>query len=94
MKSEAKIKLDIVKYLQLRGFLCWKLSDRFRSGIPDIFCARDGKVYFFEIKKESGVVSKLQEYTIKQLNDHGICAGVVRSVEDVKKLIENKQEEK
>jgi len=84
VKSESSIKADIVKYLRLRGFLVWKLSDRFRSGVPDIYCARAGRSYWFEIKTEIGKVSPLQEYDLRDLRAHGVTAAVIRSVDDVK----------
>jgi Holliday junction resolvase len=86
--TETMLKRDIMKYLQLRGFLVWKLSDRFRSGVPDLYAARDGRSYWFEIKKPTaGKVPELQKYEIRQLLLHGISAAVVRSIEDVKVII-------
>ena len=93
MKSESIIKAEIMKYLRSQGFLTWKLSDRFRSGVPDIYCCRDGKNYWFEIKAAAGKVSPLQEYDLRDLRAHGINAKVVRSVEDVKAALTGEGEQ-
>ena len=87
MKSEKAIQTEIIKYLRSEMFLVFKLSDHFYSGLPDIYCCRDGVSYWLEVKNESGKLSMLQAYEIKQINEHGVYAGVVRSVEDVKKII-------
>lgn len=85
--SETLIQRDIMKYLQLRGFLVYKLSDRFRSGIPDIYAARDGKSYWLEVKTPSGKITKLQEYELTRLRAAGVTARVVRSVGDVMAVV-------
>jgi Holliday junction resolvase len=85
--TESLIQRDIVRCLRVRGFYVIKISDRFRSGIPDLYAARDGKSYWFEVKRPDGRVSKLQEYEIEQLRAAGITAAVVRSVSDVEALI-------
>jgi Holliday junction resolvase len=82
--SEAKIQKDIMRYLQLRGFKVYKIADRFRAGIPDIYAARDGQSYWLEVKAPAGKTTRLQEMELRQLND---AALVVRSVEDVKAVV-------
>jgi Holliday junction resolvase len=84
---EAKIQRDIMRYLQLRGFKVYKISDRFRSGIPDLYACRDGRSIWFEVKTPDGRLSKLQEHEIRQLLAAGAQACVVRSVEDVKSVL-------
>ena len=87
--SEALIQRNIIKYLQLRGFKVYKISDRFRAGIPDLYACRYGKSYWFEVKGPGGRVSKIQEYEIEQLRAAGANASVVRSIEDVKMALVN-----
>lgn len=99
MKSEKAIQTEIIKYLRSEMFLVFKINDRFYSGLPDIYCCRiagegrlagenrSGVSYWFEVKNEAGKLSPLQSYEIRQIKEHGIFAGVVRSVEDVKHII-------
>jgi Holliday junction resolvase len=81
--TETLLVRSITKFLRERGFYVIKISDRFRSGIPDLYCVKDGVSYWFEVKCPAGKVSKLQEYEIEQLQQHGAHAAVVRSMSDV-----------
>lgn len=59
------------------------------AGIPDIICCIKGKFVGFEVKTASGVISKLQELSIRQIQQAGGQAFVVRSLEEVKIIINN-----
>ena len=89
MKSESAIQSDITKYLESNGFFVFKIQSANKRGIPDVFAKRMNAVYFFEIKTPTGKLSKLQEYSINILNTPHIIAHVVRSVDDVKIIINN-----
>lgn len=84
--TESQIQRKILTYLKNKGFAV-KLSDRWQSGLPDILFIRDGVTYFFEVKTPKGVVSEIQKYTMKKLNEAGAIALVVRSLDDVKEVI-------
>ena len=58
------------------------------AGIPDLIACIAGRFYAFEVKTPSGKVTKLQEATIRKINKAGGTAAVVRSVEEVKKILE------
>jgi hypothetical protein len=59
------------------------------AGIPDIIACIRGHFYGFEVKTDKGKPTKLQEAAIRRIRKCGGTAGVVRSVEDVKDLIDN-----
>lgn len=60
-----------------------------RQGIPDVSAIIEGKYYGFEVKRPYiGVLSKIQEQTIKQIRKAGGCAGVVVFPEDALRMIE------
>ena len=59
-----------------------------RSGSPDIICCFNGLFVALEVKTEKGITSKLQEYHQKEILKSGGRALIVRSVEEVKALIE------
>ena len=85
--TESQIQRQITAWLKAAGFLVWKISDRYRSGIPDLYALRNGDSYWFEVKRPGGRVSKLQEHEIGQLRNHGGLAFVVRSVDDVRGVV-------
>lgn len=60
-----------------------------RQGIPDVSFILDGRYYGFEVKRPYiGVLSKIQEQTIKQIQAAGGIAEVVTFPEQVRKIIE------
>ena len=59
------------------------------SGIPDLIVCYRGRFIAFEAKAEKGKTTVLQEITIRKINKAGGYATVVRSVEDVKAVIES-----
>lgn len=83
---ENKIK-DYLKTIPECFF--WKVFSGMycRAGIPDIIACIKGKFYGFECKSEDGKTTALQDATIKKIKEAGGIAGVVRSVDDVKRLI-------
>lgn len=66
-----------------------KLSDRFTSGIPDLYVAfNGGKSMWLEVKTSTGKIDPMQEHTIAQLNKRGIVSARVHSVKDVEKQLQ------
>lgn len=57
------------------------------SGIPDIICCYKGKFMAFEVKTTQGRLSKLQEITIKRINESGGMAFKVTSLQEVKNIL-------
>jgi hypothetical protein len=47
----------------------------------------DGRAIYLEVKTETGKISKEQYNFLKQMQSTGAIAGIVRSVEDAKSLI-------
>ena len=64
------------------------------SGIPDIICCYKGKFMAFEVKTEKGKLSKLQEITIKRINEAGGMAVKVTSLQEVKDVLKGVMPEK
>ena len=58
------------------------------AGIPDIIACIGGKFYGFEVKTERGKPTALQEAILRKINAVGGIAAVVRSVADVKAVLE------
>ncbi len=87
---ESTLTTAIMRYLRAQGYWVRKnVGGRFGiTGIPDVEAIKDGRVLFFEVKTADGVLSPLQQTRIAELRRFGAMAEVVRSVEDVRTLIQ------
>lgn len=87
--KESQIQNKIIKYLNGIGAYSIKTIVTNRNGSPDLICCFKGRYVALEVKAEKGAVSQLQEHNIKLIKKSGGVAAVVRSVDEVKKIIEN-----
>lgn len=86
---------NIRKYLQtLPECFFWKEhgGQYGTAGIPDIIVCYKGRFYGLEAKVGTNMPTRLQEATIAAIRKAGGAAGVVRSVDDVKKLLQGEEE--
>ena len=87
MKSERAVQKEILDYIKSLGAYSVKTMVTNSNGTPDILCCLNGKFIGIEVKKEDGVVSKIQEYHIKKIKEAGGIAFVARSLQDAKEII-------
>lgn len=90
-KLESKITAEIMQYLKtLDKCFFWKEHGGMygTAGIPDIICCYKSRFVAFEVKRPGKQLTKLQEKTIKDIQIAGGQAYVVRSVDEVKKIME------
>lgn len=59
-----------------------------KHGEPDIFCCYHGRMILLEVKRPDGEPTPLQAGTMAKWRQAGAVAEVVRSIEDVKKVLE------
>ena len=88
--SEKEIVSKILRYLKtVPKCFAWKEHGGLygTAGIPDIIACIDGKFYAFEVKIPVGKTTKLQEATIRKILACGGTASVVRSVDEVRAVI-------
>jgi hypothetical protein len=57
-----------------------------KAGIPDILGGCEGLFFAFEVKTSKGKTTKIQDYTLKELNESG--AGIARVVDNSKDAVE------
>ena len=89
--KESDIVRAILKYLKtVSECFCWKEHGGMygTAGIPDIICCCRGKFVAFEVKTEKGKTTALQESVINKIQKCGGKAAVLRSVNEVKAVIE------
>lgn len=71
--KEQQIQSKKIKELEAQGYYVIKLISTNKNGIPDLIAIPpNSDVLFVEVKRPDGRLSKLQEYRLKELNEHGI----------------------
>ena len=89
--AEADIVRSIQRYLKTvpRCFF-WKEHGGMygTAGIPDIIACINGRFFGFEVKIATGKTTGLQDAAIRKINEAGGTAVVVRSVAEVKTVLE------
>jgi Holliday junction resolvase len=86
---EKLIQHKIIKFLKGIGAYVVKTIIVNRNGVPDIICCLNGKFIAFEVKDLKGKITPLQEYNIELIKKAGGKAYLVRSVEEVKEVVES-----
>mgnify|MGYP003625199875 FL=1 len=77
--TEQQIQAKRIKELEEDGYYVIKLTMTNKNGIPDLIAIpKNSDVLFSEIKKPTGKLSVIQEFRLKQLNEHGIKTEVYR----------------
>jgi len=77
--TEQQIQAKRIKELEEEGYYVIKLTMTNKNGIPDLIAIpKNSDVLFSEIKKPTGKLSVIQEFRLKQLNEHGIKTEVYR----------------
>jgi len=77
--TEGQVQKKRIAELEADGYYVIKLMKTNKNGIPDILAIKPGAdVIFSEVKTKKGVVSKLQEFRIKELQGYGFKAEVYR----------------
>ncbi len=59
-----------------------------RAGLPDLAVVYYGRAIWLEVKSPGGKVSKIQEATLQRIWAAGGAACIVRSVEEVRELLD------
>jgi|TARA_R100000329_G_C7616723_1_gene218989 Holliday junction resolvase len=76
--TEQQIQAKIIKEKEAEGYYVIKLKMTNKNGIPDLIAIPpNSDVEFIEVKKTNGKLSKLQQYRIEELEEHG-CTVTVR----------------
>lgn len=95
IQSAIRMKLSELGYCVFRiNVGRFKTSDGrwFDTGLPkgfsDLMAVKAGKVYFIEVKNETGKPSPEQLNFIKQMQErYGCAAGIARSVDDAVRIV-------
>ena len=89
MKEREIVKMIMAYLKTVPGCFCWKEHGGMygTAGRPDIICCYKGMFYGFEVKTEDGKPTELQKAMIRKIQKAGGTALVVRSVDEVRAVI-------
>ena len=77
--KEQQIQSKKIKELEEEGYYVIKLINTNKNGIPDLIAIPpNSDVLFVEVKKPDGKLSKLQEFRLKELENHGVKVEVFK----------------
>lgn len=77
--KEQQIQSKRIKELEAEGYYVIKLINTNKNGIPDLIAIPpNSDVVFVEVKKPDGKLSKLQEFRLKELENHGVKVEVFK----------------
>lgn len=72
MQRETLLKIKVIQALKkLPNTWFLKTQEVARSGVPDILMCLAGRFVAVELKTNEGVISKLQEYNLKKIEETG-----------------------
>lgn len=83
---ESKIQASCLKYAKSKGWYVLKIIKCNISGFPDSVLFKNGVTLFVEYKTHKGVVSELQKYQQKLLEEQGFKYYLVRSLKEFKEI--------
>jgi len=91
--AERDVEARLVRGVRKLGGRCWKWVSPGRAGVPDrIVLLPHGVVAFVELKDDGGMVSKVQEITLREIGDLGHRAYVVRGADGVDAFLDRARE--
>ena len=90
--AEKDIVQSILRYLKaVPDCFAWKTHGGMygTAGIPDIIACVEGRFFAFEVKTATGKATPLQKATIQKILSSGGTAAIVRSVDEVRAIIQS-----
>lgn len=79
---EQQIQSKKIKQLESEGYYVIKLINTNKNGIPDLIAIpKNADVLFVEVKRPNGKLSKLQEFRLKELKEHGLRTEIYKGEE-------------
>lgn len=88
LTPESTLKAAVKEYLNITGWFCFPILQGLGAykGISDLIALKEGKVLFIELKSPKGKLSPYQEAFKQAVESYGGAYIVVRSVDDLMEL--------
>lgn len=87
---EKKIEVAVKDYARSKNWLAYKFTSPGHIGVPDgLFISPKGFTLFMEFKQTGKHATPMQLRELQRINEHGVLAVVVDSVEQGKGLIDD-----
>ena len=83
---EKQIQTRIKAALEKQGWVVIRPVSVAKSGYPDLWCLKNGKVVFVEVKKEGEKPTALQIHRHKELREMGFKVIVASSKKDIENI--------
>lgn len=87
--KEMVIERTVCRYAETLGWLAYKFTSPSQRGVPDRMFIKDGKVIFIEFKSTGFKPSKLQNYVINKIREHGAPVYIVDNIEQGMEIFNN-----
>lgn len=85
---EKNVEKLFVREVQARGGITYKFTSPGNVGVPDrIVITPEGRVWFVELKTETGRLSRMQEYQLERLRRQNCNVVVLYGREEVEKVV-------
>lgn len=92
--NESQIERHLVNGVKKLGGMCLKFTSPGHPGVPDrLIITEKGKIIFAELKADTGRLSKIQNYTIGEMQKRGADVRIVKGLQAVKELLEEIEHE-
>ena len=81
-ETEAMFQKQVIKRLRMfHKVWCYKASDRFVVGIPDIIGCWEGHMFGIELKVGRNTATPLQLHTMAQMSEAGASVAIIKDLD-------------
>lgn len=90
---ESYVQSKLIDGLTQLGWWTRKITSPSRNGIPDVVCARDGRVIWIEVKRDGDTAGPTRDETREMsiMREHGLECRVVTGRNEVNDILEELQ---